>query len=186
MPDGLLPPTLKVGVFLCKEVNEERVRALFKSLVGDRRVERVIVRPHPTNLCAGLDRLIERSGGRILRSTDGSVFGDIARCDVVLAGNSSVLVEAVAAGRPSAYVSGIDYGSADLHSLVAGGLIYAMDDELTFEPDEVLRFYQRTEWQRVLRLFANVDEVDTAVGLRVAATIREMAGRGVQSKGCSE
>jgi hypothetical protein len=156
-------------------VNEERLRSLVERLLGYPRVSRILVRPHPTNLWTGLDAWIAaRNDRRLQRASGGSVFRDLEASDIVLAGNSSVLVEAVTAGRPSGYVSDLDYGSPDLHEFVARGLIYPIDDELSFDPDAMLRFYQRPGWTDALRFFANIDEDENSVAARVAAAMREL------------
>jgi hypothetical protein len=176
MPAGPLPERLRVGIFLCKDVNEGRLRALVERLLKDARVSRVLVRPHPKNLWRGLDSWIASlNDGRVRRGHGGPVLSDIEAADVVLGGNSSVLVDAVTAGRPAGYVPGLDYGSHDLHSLVARGLIYPVGDDLGFDPDAMLRFYQRPDWPAVLRLFANVDEDESSVAARAAAAMRELA-----------
>jgi hypothetical protein len=178
MPAGPLPERLSVGVFLCKDVNEGVLRDLVERLLLSPRVARVLVRPHPKNLWKGLDAWIEaRDEPRLRRNSGGSVFRDLGATDIVLAGNSSVLVDAVTAGRPSAYVRGIDYGSHDLHAFVARGLIFPFD-ESGFDPDAMLRFYQRPDWPDALRLFANVDEDEASVTARLRAALRELAARG--------
>lgn len=167
MPAGPLPARLSVGVFLCKDVNEVRLRALVERLLADPRVSRVLVRPHPKNLWRGLDAWVASRGEpRLSLSPGGTVFQDIAASDVVLAGNSSVLAEAVTAGRPAAYVPGIDHGSPDLHAFVARGLVYQYADERGFEPDAMQRFYRRPDWPAALRLFANIDEDEASVAAR--------------------
>jgi len=175
MPAGSLPGRLAVGIFLCKEVNEERLRSLVERLLGDPRVSRILIRPHPTNLWTGLDAWIAaRNDRRLRRASGGSVSRDLEASDVVLAGASSVLIEAVTAGRPGGYVSDLDYGSPDLHEFVARGLIYPIDDELSFDPDAMLRFYQRPGWTDALRIFANIDEDEKSVAARVGAAMREL------------
>lgn len=176
MPAGPLPERLSVGIFLCKDVNEERLRAVVERLRGDPRVSRLLVRPHPKNLWLGLDAWITSlNDERVRRGQGGPVFRDIEAADIILGGNSSVLVDAVTAGRPAAYMPGIDYGSPDLHAFVARGLIYQLDDELNFDPDAMLRFYRRMDWPAVLRLFANVDEDESSVAAHAAAAMRELA-----------
>jgi hypothetical protein len=175
MPEGPLPARLAVGVFLCKDVNEHRLRAVVEQLLDHPRVSRILVRPHPKNLWVGLDAWIaSRNDPRLRRSASGPVSRDLEASDIVLAGNSSVLVDAVTAGRPALYVPGIDHGSPDLHAFVARGLIYPMDDEINFDPDALLRFYQRPDWRCVLRLFANIDEDEASVASRVGAAIRDL------------
>ena len=176
MPTGPLPERLTVGIFLCKDVNEERLRAVTKRLLSDPRVLRILVRPHPKNLWVKFDEWVaSRNEPRLRRSLGVTVFRDIEDSDIILAGNSSVLVDAVTAGRPSGYVPGLDHGSPDLHEFVARGLIYPIDDEFSFDPDAMLRFYRRLDWPDVLRLFANIDEDEVTVAARVCAAIRDLA-----------
>ena len=176
MPQGTLPAHLSVGIFLCKDVNEACLRALVARLLGDPRVSRILLRPHPKNLWVGLDAWIDaQSDSRLRRSPCGSVFADIEVSDIVLAGNSSVLVEAVTAGRPGGYVRGLDHGSADLHAFVARGLIYPYTEEVGFDPDAMLHFYRRPDWLSALRLFANVDEYETTVAARAGDAMLELA-----------
>ncbi|HEX8636202.1 MAG TPA: hypothetical protein VF703_18925 [Pyrinomonadaceae bacterium] len=174
MPARTLPARLTVGVFLCKDVNETVLRALVESLLGEARVSRVLIRPHPKNLWVGLDEWIAaRNEPRLRRNAGDTVARDLEAADIVLAGNSSVLVDAVTAGRPSGYVPGIDYGSPDLHEFVARGLIYPVG-EFGFDPDAMLNFYQRPEWPTALRLFANIDEDETSVAAQAAVAMREL------------
>jgi hypothetical protein len=175
MPASPLAERLVVGVFLCKDVNEGRLCAVIERLLANGRVSRILVRPHPTNLWAGLDAWIESRGARVHRSSSGLVFSDIAASDIVLAGNSSVLVDAVTAGRPGGYVPGLDCGSEDLHEFVARGLIYPFDDQAGLDPEAMLCFYRRPDWADVLRMFANIDEDEESVGARVGSAMREIA-----------
>ena len=175
MATGRLSEHLTVGIFLCKDVNEERLRALVDRTLGEPRVSRILIRPHPKNLWMGLNKWIEsRQNLPVHLSRSGSLFPDLENSDIVLAGNSSVLIDAVVAGRPSGYAPGLDHGSPDLHAFVARGLIHPID-ELGFDPDAMLHFYQRAGWSTVLRLFANVDEDGVSVTRRAAVIMRELA-----------
>ena len=182
MPAGPLPGRLIVGVFLCKDVNEGRLRALVERLLADPRVSRVLVRPHPKNLWRGLGRWVaSRPEPRLGLSRGGTVFQDIEASDVVLAGNSSILADAVTAGRPAAYVHGIDHGSYDLHAFVARGLVFQYSDERGFDPDAMLHFYLSPRWPAALRLFANVCEDEASVASRMSNALREVVSRARQA-----
>jgi hypothetical protein len=176
MPDGPLPARIVVGIFLCKDVNESRLRTLVQRLRADERVARILVRPHPFNMWAGLARWIaECADERISLSTGRDVFQDIVASDVVLAGNSSVHIEAVLAGRPSAYVPGFDHATPDMHRLVANGLIPSIGDDLRFDPEAMLQFYRRAEWPGILQRFANVNESEAEVAANAAGVMRRLA-----------
>ena len=71
------------------------------------------------------------------------------------------------AGRPAVYVASLDYGPYDMHQFVRRGLIYSdglsEPRSLHFVPEDVLRFYQQSQWPAVLRMFANIDEDEETV-----------------------
>jgi len=173
-----LPQSLNVGIFLCKDVNEKKLRGLTRELLNQERVGRVLIRPHPKNLWTGLQKWIESlKDSRVIFSSAGSVFNDIQCVDIVLGGNSSVLVDAVTAGRPTAFVANLDHGPPDLHCFVSSGLIYSFDDEeqtVNWNPDAMWQFYRRPEWQPRLRVFANIDEDQEQVRERAVAILREL------------
>jgi hypothetical protein len=178
MPDEPPPARLSVGVFLCKDVNEGRLRGLVERLLADPRVSRVLLRPHPKNLWRGLEEwAASRREPRLSLSRGGPVFEDVEASDVVLAGNSSVLAEALTAGRPAAYVPGIDHGPYDLHAFVARGLVYRYRDECGLDPEAMRRFYRRADWPATLGLFANVCEDEASVASRTRDALREVASR---------
>jgi hypothetical protein len=148
---------------------------LLQSLLDSGSVKRILVRPHPLNLWDGLDAFIEGwHSPKIGLSRERSVFEDVHECDVVFAGNSSIHVEAVTAGRPSCYVHGLDFGPYDLHSFVARGLIWEPPADRPFDPQEAFRFYQRSGWVDRLREFANIDEDVETVGRHVRAAILDL------------
>lgn len=178
MPEGNLPEKLAVGIFLCKDVNEKCLQALTENLLADVRVSGVLIRPHPKNLFVEFDDwLASLNDSRVGRSSSDAVFRDLRETDVVFSGNSSVLIEAVTAGRFGVYVPGLDYGSSDLHEFVARGLIYPIEEGFKFDFDAILRFYRRVEWLSVLRLFANIDENEAAVKTQIMTIMREFGGR---------
>jgi len=177
MPRERLPHAVRVGVFLCKDVREGVLARLVRNLLADPRVSEILIRAHPTNLWRGLERWIAAQDDKRLRlSTGGSVAADVQASDIVFGGNSSVLVDAVVAGRPAAYVRGIDCGPDDLHGFVANGLIFRADDDHPLEPEKILAFYQRSEWGTALRDFANIDEEEAHVAVRFADALRKLFG----------
>ena len=169
-----LPARLKVGIFLCKDVNEKRLQGLVTRLLSEPNVSSIRIRPHPKNLWIGLeDWVTTQHESRLGVSSSASVFDDAESVDLVLAGNSSVLIDAVTAGCPSGYVADLDHGPHDLHRFVKCGLIYPLTDE--WHPVSMLQFYQRSSWLNVLRLFANIDENGETVATRMAVTMRQLA-----------
>lgn len=167
-----LAPQIVAGIFLCKDVNEQRLKVLVENLLANDRVSRVIIRPHPKNLWPQMDSWIaSHDAGRLCKSREATALDDVKGLDVVFGGNSSVLIEAVTAGVPSAYVDRLDHGPPDLHGLVAAGLIYRSNVDPTL--DELLDFYRQPGWEQRLRRFANLDQDESTV---IANTVNAIAG----------
>jgi len=165
-----LPTQINVGIFLCKDVNEVRLKTLVKNLLSNDRVVRVLIRPHPKNLWRNMDDWIQSYGDqRVARSSGSAVHDDIRGLHLVFGGNSSVLIEAVTAGVPSAYVDDLDHGPADIHGFVAAGLVYRSSHDPNL--DEMVRFYERADWSQTLRRFANIEEDEATVMTKTAKAI---------------
>lgn len=170
---GPLPTKINVGIFLCKDVNEVRLKTLVKNLLRDERVVRILIRPHPKNLWRNMDKWIHsHADERLARSCGSTVHDDLRELQLVFGGNSSVLIEAVTAGVPSAYVDDLDHGPADIHGFVAAELVYrsAVDPNL----DEIVSFYGRRDWSQTLRRFANIDEDEATVMINTAKAVADI------------
>jgi hypothetical protein len=167
-----LPSQINVGIFLCKDVNELRLKTLVENLLANERVSRVLIRPHPKNLWVHIDSWIaSREDARLYKTGGSTVLDDIKGLHVVFGGNSSVLIDAVTAGVPSAYVDHLDHGSSDLHGFIAAGLIYRSEVDPDF--DEMRHFYRRPGWIQTLRQFANIDDDESAVFAAAVKIIRQ-------------
>lgn len=174
-----LPQKINVGIFLCKDVNEERLKMLVMNLLASDRVARILVRPHPKNLWRNLNVWItSHEDKRLYQSSESTLRDDLKGLHVVFGGNSSVLIDSVAGGVRSAYVDKLDYASSDLHRFVAAGLIY--QSEIDPEFDEIFRFYRRPGWQETLREFANIDENESIVLAQTLESIAELRSPKVQ------
>ena len=169
---------LRVAIFLCKDVNEARLEALVATLLRDPKLARINIRPHPKNLSTGLVKWIgSLNDSRVGLSTAVSSLDDVRGADLVLGGNSSVLIDAVVGGRPAGFVAGLDHGPPDVHRLVAGGLLCSLDETergIEQQARAMLECYRRPEWETRLRRFANIDEDQASVASRAVKIMREL------------
>ena len=175
-----LPERLTIGIFLSKDPNEDGFVRSAESLLADARVKRILVRPHPVNLWPDLARCVARFGdGRVGVSRMPGIPDDLRQCDVVVAANSTVHVEALLAGKPSCYLRGLDHAPFDVQSFVRDGLVYHLQDASLLDPAAVRRFYSRPEWPTVFQRYAEVDRDAADVARDVRAAVRDLtAGRG--------
>lgn len=156
------PPKINVGIFLCKDVDEHRLKTLIENLLGNDRVARILIRPHPKNLWRNMQTWIaSHDDVKLSQSCKPNISDDLKGLDIVFGGNSSVLIDSVTAGIPSAYINDLDHSSPDLHRFVAAGLIYQSDVNPDLE--ELRRFYEQAGWRELLKRFANIDQNETAV-----------------------
>ena len=171
-----LPTQINLGIFLCKDVNEPKLQALVENLLANERVARILIRPHPKNLWRTIDAWIaSREDERLSRSSGTTVRDDLKDLHLVFGGNSSVLIEAVTAGIPSAYVDELDHGPTDLHGFVAARLIYGSDDDPHL--DDIVRFYERPDWSQTLQRFANIEEDEATVMANAVKAIADFLAK---------
>jgi len=177
MFEGVRSP-LTVAIFLCKDVNEARLKPLVATLLRDPNLGRLKIRPHPKNLSAGLVKWVSSlNDPRVSLSTAVSSFDDVRSADFVLGGNSSALIDAVVGGRPAGFVAGLDHGPPDVHHFVAGGLICSFDETeggLEQQARTMLDCCRRPGWETRLRRFANIDEDHESVASRAVKIMREL------------
>jgi hypothetical protein len=170
------PGPLTVGVFLSKDPAKDHFMSLVSALLSHQEVKRILVRPHPVNLWPGLAGcLVSMKDERLHLSTGGPILDDVRRCDVVMAANSTVHIEAVVAGKSACYVRGLDHAPYDVHSFVRDGLVYELDRARHFDPSEVARFYARDEWPTILRRYANIDQDEADLARSVTAAVSDLA-----------
>jgi hypothetical protein len=182
---------MTIGVFLSKDPAEEQVMAAVRALLADERVRTVLVRPHPVNLWSRLPAcMASLEDPRVTMQPAGSLEDGLRHCDVVLAGNSTVHLDALIAGRPSCYVRGFDHGPYDVQSFVQDGLVFEAKQLSPIDYSAVRQFYARDEWPRILRHYADVDHDNEAVAGAVLAAVNAVTagsrGAAVELPACEE
>lgn len=178
MPETLPDKNLTAGIFLCKDINENRLIELIEQLLREPKISRILIRPHPKNLFVKFDEWLDAlDSKRIERSFNQSVFLDLEKSNIVFGGNSSVLIEAVTAGKPACYVSRLDYGSEDLHRLVAEKLIYQFGNNDRLDFSDVLNFYHHADWIKILSLFADFDRDESLVNEQISVAIQKLINK---------
>ena len=136
---------ITVGVLLSKEPSQANVTDLVRRLAARPEVEEIIVRPHPANLWTRVRVDLPAISPRISVSGAPAAY-DYARCDVVVAGQSSVHLDALAAGVPSVYSDALDERPGAIRiAFLEDGTVYRSSAPL---PDlsGVARHYAAVDW----------------------------------------
>ena len=173
---------LTVGLFLSKDPAGGRVEECVHMLLEDPSVRRIVIRPHPVNLWRGLSRFVgSLREPRVILHAKGSLADDLQQCDVVLAGNSTVLLDAVLAGRAACYVRGLDHGPQDVQGFVRDGLVCEWTPSRRIDRAAIARFYQRSEWPDVLRRYADIDRGEHEMGAELRVAVDSVTSTGIRA-----
>lgn len=148
----------RVAICLSKDPAADKVMACVRALLADPATQQVRIRPHPVNLWDGLaDAVASLGDPRVSAHASTRLSDDVRACDLVLGGNSTVLLDALVAGTPACYVRGLDHGPHDVQGFVRDGLVYELPQLPPIDAGAVARFYSRREWPAILRRYAAVD-----------------------------
>jgi hypothetical protein len=175
LPEPGLEGPRSVAICLSKDPVAERVVACLRALLDDPRTQKVLIRPHPVNLWRGLGEEAASLGdSRVTVQSSTSLRDDLRACDLVIGGNSTVLLDALIAGTPACYVRGLDHGPHDVQDFVRDGLVYELAELRPVDAGAIARFYSRREWPAILRRYAAVDisPDDVARAVRFALSVR--------------
>jgi hypothetical protein len=168
----LLNGPLTIGIFLSKDPVVERLAHLVGHLLNNHRIAHILVRPHPANQWRGLtDWLASHRDARLQASRGEPITSDLQRCHILIAGNSTVHIDAVVAGTPACYMRGLDHAPDDVQSFVRNQLVCELDLTVPFTPDKIYEFYSRGEWPAILRRYADIDHDEADFTNVVASTM---------------
>ncbi|MEO5580313.1 MAG: hypothetical protein ABIR58_06610 [Gemmatimonadaceae bacterium] len=168
---------VKVGLLLSKQPRKESVSSWIRGLLANDGVQSVLVRPHPANLWGGLPAALNEFPADRVETSNGGTDEDIRRCDLVIAGNSSVHVDALTAGVPAVYAKDLDHSSGDPVSFLAEGLVFSADDPHTLRVSDATRFYGTADWIRGFRRHVNLDQSDAEVAGITRSAIDDLLSR---------
>lgn len=176
LPLALPRRNLTVGLFLSKQPRKDSVLAWIRSLLRTGGVESIRLRPHPANLWAGISAALEEFPADRVTLSDGSAADDLRRCDLVIAGNSSVHIDALTTGVHTVYSRDLDHSAGGGLSLVADGLVFEACDigAGAMRTDDILRFYGTPQWASGFRRHVNLDQDDAEVAGETRSAFNEL------------
>jgi hypothetical protein len=158
-----------VGIFLTSGTRTEVVSELVSAIRASQPGVRILIRNHPVALLkSDFSDLVARHED--LTVTIGNPLDDeIAACDMIICGNSSVAMNAVSGGRPVAYMNTLDVSGFDYNGFVESGLICNAAGWSEDLYEQLKDFYERPDWRAVMRSYDASYEAD-GQGLKLAAS----------------
>ena len=115
--------SLTIGIFLTALTDVPSLRALVSELQGQDWCETIRVRQHPAKIVQSDCSALSMEFANVQLSDSESLEHDIDACDIVICGNSTVVMETLRASRPVVYVKSLDSLPYDYARFVVNGLI---------------------------------------------------------------
>lgn len=164
---GLEAAQPRIGIFLSSGANLPVLKALIAAL-GRLNPKVILVRGHPVEFSnPDFSQVGQLPGVKISQGT--KLEEDVAACDVIIGGNSTVILESLRLGTPTAYHAGLDLIPYDYNGFVAEGLVRDIAPVEAFEIRALAAFFG-AEWLASMRYFDAGYGQDAQV---MAAALRE-------------
>jgi hypothetical protein len=170
---------LRIGIFASLIVDWERFAGILGQVQKALAPAHVLVRLHPNQVIR--DRRAKQWIGSWdnLEVSDGEnvLVGDAARCDLVLAGNTSAHLSVLKFGVPSVYVPGLDIVPHDFYGLLAGRVVPEVATIEALSPAKLAAFFREPDWaSRFAEYDASHGRDPAELDAEVVAAFRELIG----------
>jgi len=138
VPVSLPSGKLKVGICLSYLPDLAALDDLIDALRRHPAVAEVRLRRHPR---CRLDITSLTTSSEVSEPERGSVSDFLASCDLILAPNSGVAIEALHLGKPCLYTPGMDYMAYDYYGFVQSGVTPVFQTSMLDRPGELMAFF---------------------------------------------
>lgn len=153
--DRLTAGGMRIGIFLTSMTSMRALADCLETLHRDFAPASLRVRPHPNPLI-GMEGTLPPPAAALpglAISLSAPLAEDIARCDLVICGNSGVVLEILKAGVPAVYLSGLDAVGEDYNGFIEQRLIPRIASADALDIEEVKRFFEAPEWPERMRYY---------------------------------
>lgn len=154
----------KVGIFLTAGTRAETLSGLIADIRRTHPEVEILVRDHPVALLRNDLGTIVTEDARIALTIGNPLEDEIAQCDLVICGNSGVVLDTLCGGKPVAYLAELDEIAFDYNGFVRSRLVFhaaRWNDEIYAD---LRRFYLDHEWIEIMKGYdasylANADDL---------------------------
>lgn len=142
-----------VGIFLTSGTRTSVLSDLVSAVFDSHPAVRILIRNHPVALLK-TDLPWVVANDRNIDVTIGNPLDDeIAACDLVICGNSGVVLNVLSGGRPVAYLPSLDGINFDSHGFVGSGLVCSVSGWSDDIYKRLQVFYENPDWRGVMQSY---------------------------------
>ncbi len=142
-----------VGIFLTAGTKVDVLRSLIATIRIDLPEARVLIRQHPVQLLKTDFSDLALDDEKVELTIGNPLDDEIAACDLVICGNSGVVMNVLSGGRPVAYLSSLDNLVHDANGFVASRLVQSVPWWTEDIYDRLRAFYQNPGWRGVMQSY---------------------------------
>ncbi len=164
--DGLMKKPLNIGIFLSAAASLNAVAETVESLAR-LNPALILIRGHPVQFSNPDFSAIAQAAPYVEVSSGISLAQDSKRCDLIVAGNTTAVLEVLKNGTPVVYLPTLDGTSFDYNGFVQNGLVPLISSAAELDLASVAAFY-RPGWEERMQYF------DAAYGQNPAALDAEV------------
>ncbi|MFC1666681.1 hypothetical protein ACFL0P_02250 [Candidatus Omnitrophota bacterium] len=147
---------LRIGIFLSKSTILDNVIKLTYLLNKAFRCEAILIRRHPNMDLSKREEKTLLKNSKVQISNGRSIDRDIEKSDFILAGDSTVHVDALLRGCPSFYYRDLEEDFFDRYGYVKEGLI--LDWNIDMSLDDINDFYQDLNKKNRINYYLNTEK----------------------------
>lgn len=137
---GSIDEVETVGVFLTAYTIQDAFVSLIRDLSSYANVKRIVIRPHPLK-DANPDMSFVPQFPKVEIDSSGRAPDTARKCQVVIAGSSSVHIEVLKSGTPSLYWEGFDTIGPDYYRFIRDGVVAEVKDISKIDWRAIQKFY---------------------------------------------
>lgn len=168
-----MPPG-RVGVFLAGATHMEGLLAMVRALSG--RFAEVLVRGHPVDFTNPDFTQVEQAAANVRISRGQALEQDAASCTLVVAGNTTAILEVLRQGVPVVYSAQLDTIPRDYNGFVTDGLVPELVSPEALQPQAVQNFFDAA-WEKRMRYFdAGYGQDAQALRTQLVAALKRWGG----------
>lgn len=142
---GLDNHSLHVAILLSGATNLDVLRQLIHTILQQHDA-RILVRGHPVDFANPDFSELQHISEHVQLSRGSSLMDDVRGKDLMIAANSTVILQGLRMGVPTVFCDALDGLPHDYNGFARDGLVYELPDISVVDVRDVRVFYEREDW----------------------------------------
>ena len=174
--DNLKAGELKAGIFLTGNLNISGIKQTIHEINRQLNARQVLIRLHPVAIANADVQQIAGEFSNVKLTFGTPIAEDLAECDLVIVGNSTVTLEVLKGGIPCVYVDHLENVDFDYNGFVESRLIPYWKQGQALEIAEIKSFYS-DGWNSIFKQYDAYYLSDKKAESEVGISLQKLLSR---------